>query len=126
MNTIEEIPAEKFSLTPIVFPVPLTEEKQIEVIRETVASQFGILVEHLNVPSRKKPLVTIRHLAMLLCAELTPATRITIGRKFGRHHSDVTHSLASFKRICETESHWALNFFEAARRCRLALGRSAD
>lgn len=99
------------------------EFKEMEIIRKTVAGYFGIALYNLNQRKRTEPLATIRHIAMMLCAELTCAVRSTIGSMFSRDHSNVTHSILAVKRILETEHHWALNFFEVSRLCKVALGR---
>jgi chromosomal replication initiation ATPase DnaA len=106
---------------------PRVEQEQISIIRRVVADYFGIAETNFNIRRRVRPLVTIRHLAMLLCCELTPATRGTIGLAFNRDHSDVTHSIMSFKALCESGgvcgNYWSLNFFEVSRRAKMALGR---
>jgi hypothetical protein len=106
---------------------PMREGEEIAAIRHSVALYFGIAEGDLNIHRRKRPLVQIRHLAMLLCCELTAATRETIGAAFDRHNSDVTHSIMAFKEMCEAGgvcgNYWSVNFFEASRRAKIALGR---
>jgi chromosomal replication initiator protein len=62
------------------------------IIRET-AAYFSIRPEDLLGPSRSRPLVTARQVAMYLCRELTPLSLPKIGEAFGgRDHTTVLHA----------------------------------
>src|SRR5258708_32491249 len=80
--------------------------KEMQIVRQTVADQFGVTVRLLNVRNRSEPLATIRHVAMFLCAELTGSSRPMIGCVFNRDQSNVTHSIKAIRAVCEPEHHW--------------------
>jgi chromosomal replication initiator protein len=63
-------------------------------IIETVAASYGFSVEALCGPSRTRPLVTARQVAMYLTRELTDYSYPAIGRVFGkRDHTTVIHAV---------------------------------
>jgi chromosomal replication initiator protein len=62
------------------------------IIRET-ASYFSLTRDELLGPSRNRPLVIARQVAMYLCRELTPLSLPKIGDAFGgRDHTTVLHA----------------------------------
>jgi len=62
-------------------------------ITTTVTLACNINIKRVLGQSRKKELVTARHMAMFLCRELTACSLISIGRFFGgRDHSTVIHA----------------------------------
>ncbi len=65
-----------------------------QVILEATAASYGFSVEALCGPSRTRPLVTARQVAMYLTRELTDYSYPAIGRVFGkRDHTTVIHAV---------------------------------
>ena len=63
-------------------------------ILDTSASHFGFSVDELCGPSRRRPLVIARQIAMYLFRELTDYSYPAIGREFGdRDHTTVIHAV---------------------------------
>ncbi len=64
------------------------------MILDTVAASYGFSVESIIGPSRTRPLVTARQVAMYLTRELTDYSYPAIGRVFGkRDHTTVIHAV---------------------------------
>ncbi len=65
-----------------------------QMILDTTAASYGFSVEALCGPSRTRPLVTARQVAMYLTRELTDYSYPAIGRVFGkRDHTTVIHAV---------------------------------
>ncbi len=65
-----------------------------QMILDTVAASYGFPVESIIGPSRTRPLVTARQVAMYLTRELTDYSYPAIGRVFGnRDHTTVIHAV---------------------------------
>lgn len=65
-----------------------------QMILETTAATYGFTVDALCGPSRTRPLVTARQVAMYLTRELTDYSYPAIGRVFGkRDHTTVIHAV---------------------------------
>jgi chromosomal replication initiator protein len=65
-----------------------------QFILETVSASYGFSVEAIVGPSRTRPLVTARQVAMYLTRELTDYSYPAIGRVFGkRDHTTVIHAV---------------------------------
>jgi chromosomal replication initiator protein len=65
-----------------------------QMILDTVAATYGFSVDALIGPSRTRPLVTARQVAMYLTRELTDYSYPAIGRVFGkRDHTTVIHAV---------------------------------
>ena len=65
-----------------------------QMILETTAASYGFSVDALCGPSRTRPLVTARQVAMYLTRELTDYSYPAIGRVFGkRDHTTVIHAV---------------------------------
>ncbi len=65
-----------------------------QIILETTSATYGFSVEALCGPSRTRPLVTARQVAMYLTRELTDYSYPAIGRVFGkRDHTTVIHAV---------------------------------
>jgi len=65
-----------------------------QMILDAVAASYGFSVEALCGPSRTRPLVTARQVAMYLTRELTDYSYPAIGRVFGkRDHTTVIHAV---------------------------------
>ncbi len=63
-------------------------------ILDTSAAHFGFAIEELCGPSRRRPLVIARQIAMYLFRELTDYSYPPIGREFGgRYHTTVIHAV---------------------------------
>ena len=79
-------------LRPLLPPEGAGEIPADLIIKET-AGYFSITREELLGPSRSRPLVTARQVAMYLCRELTPLSLPKIGDAFGgRDHTTVMHA----------------------------------
>jgi chromosomal replication initiator protein len=65
-----------------------------QMILEATASSYGFSIEAICGPSRTRPLVTARQVAMYLVRELTDYSYPAIGRVFGkRDHTTVIHAV---------------------------------
>jgi chromosomal replication initiator protein len=65
-----------------------------QMILDTVSTTYGFSVEALTGPSRTRPLVTARQVAMYLTRQLTDYSYPAIGRVFGkRDHTTVIHAV---------------------------------
>jgi len=65
-----------------------------QMILDTVSASYGFSVDALTGPSRTRPLVTARQVAMYLTRELTDYSYPAIGRVFGkRDHTTVIHAV---------------------------------
>jgi chromosomal replication initiator protein len=65
-----------------------------QMILDAVSASYGFPVEALTGPSRTRPLVTARQVAMYLTRELTDYSYPAIGRVFGkRDHTTVIHAV---------------------------------
>jgi len=76
--------------------VSASETRQItpQAILETTAAYYGFTVDALCGPSRTRPLVTARQVAMYLVRDLTEHSYPTIARIFGgRDHTTVIHAV---------------------------------
>lgn len=65
-----------------------------ELIMQEVASYFGLTLQDLTSPARRRSIVQARHVAMYLCRTLTDLSLPQIGSLFGgRDHTTVLHSI---------------------------------
>ena len=65
----------------------------IEAIIKETTTYFSVTRDELLGPSRSRPLVTARQVAMYLCREMTPLSLPKIGEAFGgRDHTTVMHA----------------------------------
>jgi chromosomal replication initiator protein len=77
------------SLLPDAVEAPVTPDLAISV----AAEYFGLSADDIRSPSRSRPLVTARQMAMYLVRELTDLSLPEIGKRFGnRDHSTVIHA----------------------------------
>ncbi|MDF7627044.1 chromosomal replication initiator protein DnaA [Lactobacillaceae bacterium L1_55_11] len=77
----------------------------VDRIQETVAAYFMLTVADLKSSSRKKDLVTARHIAMYLTRTMTDESLPDIGRAFGgRDHSSVLHATNKITERAESET----------------------
>ncbi len=78
----------------------------IEGILRTVAKYYSIPEDLLRHKTRRKEVVTARHIAMFLCKEITNHSYKTIGLHFGRRdHSSVIHAVQSVNEmiVCQED-----------------------
>ncbi|MBU1670469.1 MAG: chromosomal replication initiator protein DnaA [Actinobacteria bacterium] len=76
----------------------------VELIQNTVSDYYKILNAELVGKSRSRPLVHARQVAMYLCREMTDATLISIGGRFGgRDHTTVLHSCRKVEGLIKTK-----------------------
>jgi chromosomal replication initiator protein len=76
--------------------LPNTSEARIssDLIISVAAEYFDVSTEEISSPSRSRPLVNARQVAMYLCRELTDLSLIKIGERFGgRDHSTVVFAV---------------------------------
>ncbi len=79
-------------------------EITVEYLKDIVAQQYGIPVEHLSAASRKRQIVEARQLAMFLAKHHTKTSLKAIGEKFGgRDHSTVIHSCKTVQDLLDTD-----------------------
>jgi chromosomal replication initiator protein len=65
-----------------------------DLIISVAAEYFDVSMEEISSPSRSRPLVNARQVAMYLCRELTDLSLIKIGERFGgRDHSTVVFAV---------------------------------
>jgi chromosomal replication initiator protein len=75
-------------------------------ILETSASHFGFSLEDLCGPSRRRPLVLARQIAMYLFRDLTDYSYPAIGREFGnRDHTTVIHAYDKISGLMKERRH---------------------
>jgi chromosomal replication initiator protein len=75
-------------------------------ILETSASHFGFSLEDLCGPSRRRPLVMARQIAMYLFRDLTDYSYPAIGREFGgRDHTTVIHAYDKISGLMKERRH---------------------
>ena len=75
----------------------------IDIIKFTVAKEFGIKIEDLESEVRREPFPMIRHVAMALCKELVEyVTLQSIAEAFKRtEHQTVLHAIKATKTRCD-------------------------
>lgn len=84
---------------------------EIKVIIEAVSKDSGILVFDILRKTRKREIVTARHLCIHFIKEHTDYTLGAIGRFFsGRDHSTVIHALGSINDQLDTDRKFRNNF----------------
>ncbi len=82
-----------------LLPSEGTGDIPVEAIIKETTSYFSVTREELVGPSRSRPLVTARQVAMYLCRELTPLSLPKIGEAFGgRDHTTVMHAESKIKK----------------------------
>ncbi len=86
-------------LSPLIAPEGANEVRP-EMILAECASYFGVSRAELIGPSRSRPLVQARQVAMYLCRELTPLSLPKIGEIFGgRDHTTVLHADSKIRKL---------------------------
>ena len=76
----------------------------IEAIQKFVADYYQLKIADLRSQNNSKSVVFPRQIAMYLCNELTHASLPEIGRRFGKHHSTVIHSINKVKERLKTDT----------------------
>jgi chromosomal replication initiator protein len=80
-------------------------EVGIDFIQKTVSEYFDIKIEDLKAKTRKKEIVTARHVAMYFSKEFTNHSLKSIGYHFGgRDHSTVIHAVQTVNDFIETDT----------------------
>jgi chromosomal replication initiator protein len=86
-------------LSPLIAPEGSNEIRPEMIVAEC-ATYFGISRAELIGPSRSRPLVQGRQVAMYLCRELTPLSLPKIGEIFGgRDHTTVLHADSKIRKL---------------------------
>ncbi|CAK8054297.1 chromosomal replication initiator protein DnaA [Eupransor demetentiae] len=99
-------PATKETAQQILDDLNIDQNHKVTVdrIQQTVATYFMLTVDDLKSSSRKKDLVTARHIAMYLTRTMTDESLPDIGRAFGgRDHSSVLHATNKITERAESE-----------------------
>ena len=96
------------------------------IIGET-ASYYTLTPEELLGPSRSRPLVTARQVAMYLCRELTPLSLPKIGDAFGgRDHTTVMHADSKIRKLMGERAAVYSQIQELTARIRLRVSGASD
>ncbi len=75
----------------------------VEVIKQEVAQRYGLTVEELEGPSRRKDIAHARQVAIYLARELTSSSFPALGAAFGgRDHSTIMHAYQKLQEEMET------------------------
>jgi len=75
----------------------------VEVIKQEVAERYGLTVEELEGPSRRKDIAHARQVAIYLARELTSSSFPALGAAFGgRAHSTIMHAYQKLQEEMET------------------------
>ncbi|HDI11957.1 MAG TPA: chromosomal replication initiator protein DnaA [Candidatus Acetothermia bacterium] len=75
----------------------------VEVIKQEVAERYGLTVEELEGPSRRKDIAHARQVAIYLARELTSSSFPALGAAFGgRDHSTIMHAYQKLQEEMET------------------------
>ncbi|MCA1832635.1 MAG: chromosomal replication initiator protein DnaA [Actinomycetota bacterium] len=86
-------------LSPLIAPEGSNEIRPEMIVAEC-GTYFGIARSELIGPSRSRPLVQARQVAMYLCRELTPLSLPKIGEIFGgRDHTTVLHADGKIRKL---------------------------
>lgn len=76
----------------------------LDLIENLISTYYSIAIADLTGKSRSRPLVHARQVAMYLCREMTDATLVAIGRKFGgRDHATVLHSCRKIESLIKNK-----------------------
>jgi len=96
------------------------------IIKET-ADYYTLTRADLLGPSRSRPLVTARQVAMYLCRELTPLSLPKIGDAFGgRDHTTVMHADSKIRKLMGERAAVYSQIQELTARIRRSMSESAD
>lgn len=77
----------------------MTDHISVTAIQDRVAEAFGVSRVDILSPRRDRGSVIARHVAMLLCRELTTNSLPAIGRLFGdRDHTTIIHAIRTINR----------------------------
>ncbi len=100
--------------------VPCQGRAKPEVILQTVATYFGLAVEDLLGPSRKKPIALARQIAMYLLCSDTDLSLEQVGAFMGkRDHTTVLHGRDKVRNLMETDPTIRLHVQTVRERMRL-------
>ena len=76
-----------------------------DLVISVAAQYFDVTADEICSPSRSRPLVTARQMAMYLCRELTDDSLPRIGSRFGgRDHSTVLYAINKIKELMKESS----------------------
>ncbi len=92
----------------------------IDFIQKCIAEYFNVTVEELKDKTRKKEIVTARHIAMYFAKEYTSLALKTIGYHFGkRDHTTVLHALEAVNDLMETDKKYLNAIKEIQKRLKM-------
>lgn len=82
----------------------MIEQLTIPAIQRTVAQHFGVTVDGLKAPTKRRDYAVPRQVAMFLAREMTGASMTAIGDAFGgRDHTTVMHAHKAISRRMEAD-----------------------
>lgn len=94
-------------------------ELTLDAVQRVTAQAFNLSTDDLVGGSRRKDLVTPRHVAMYLCRELTGCPLATIGKSFGgRDHATVVHACRRIKGLLASDNELKTKVDEIAEHLR--------
>lgn len=96
-----------------------------DLVMSVAASYFDVSVADICSPSRSRPLVNARQIAMYLCRELTDLSLPEIGKRFGgRDHSTVIFAVNKVKQHMKERETWFEQVRELTTRIRQQAARA--
>ncbi|MDP9067699.1 MAG: chromosomal replication initiator protein DnaA [Actinomycetota bacterium] len=106
--------------------LPNTNEARVtsDLIISVAADYFDVTPEEICSPSRSRPLVNARQMAMYLCRELTDLSLPKIGERFGgRDHSTVVFAVNKVRQHMQERESWFEQVRELTTRIRQQAAR---
>jgi chromosomal replication initiator protein len=81
-----------------------SDARSINEILDATAREFGVELDDIKGPSRRRPIAQARHVAIFLAKELTQHSPLEIGRAVGeRDRTTVTHALKQINAAVQTD-----------------------
>ena len=75
----------------------------LQEIKKQVAHFYGVRIDDLSAPSRKKEFVKARYVAMSLARKLTTLSTIQIGKAFNRDHTSVLNACKKINEVLKKD-----------------------
>lgn len=99
--------------------------RKMRLIQRTVANRYGVPETLLVTRHRDEATARTRHMAMVLCRELTTSSTQQIADHFDRDHGTVVHATQRIRDLCQTYPLFAAEFAEVRALCADALEADA-
>ena len=87
----------------------------IKRIQYVCAKRYGLTIDMLISPSRKRALTRSRQIAMYLASVMTSASLSTLGRRFQRDHTTILHAVNKIARLIGTDASLATEIEDIKR-----------